>query len=715
MKRSDLKEKISKMTLEEKTLQLTQYNYYELDRVGEERVVTGVSEGEGLKDGQYLRVGSILNVPNGEAVNSVRKKRSEQGIKEPLIVMLDVIHGYRTIYPIPLAMACSFDMSLIEKCAEMAAIEARYDGIDVTFSPMVDLVRDARWGRVMESAGEDPYLGGEVGKAYIRGYHNGGIACCVKHFAAYGAAESGMDYNTTDLSEHTLKEYYLRSYRACMDEKPEMVMSSFNALNGVPVLGNRQLIVDTLRTEWGFDGVLISDYNAVREMINHGYRENLKECAQAAIEAKLDIEMCSPAYARYLPELIAEGKISEEQVDEGVLRVLDLKNKLNLYENPDRFTDLQKRDEVTLCEKHRDLARKAAEESSVLLKNNGILPLSASSNFVIVGPFAAEKNIFGVWGCRGKSKETISIKEGVEAYLGREIPCAAGCSSGLSESDESGISAAVEKAKKAEVIVACIGESMFYSGEAHSRSDISLPRVQVKLVRELKKLQKPLILVVFGGRPLALTEVENCADAILYVWQPGTEGGKAIANLLFGKAVPCGKTVMSFPRSTGQCPVYYNHFATGRPKPSDEKPCNSFYAGYIDSVNAPLYPFGYGLSYTHFTFSDLKIDTPEMYSNGKIVATVRVKNDGAYDGKEVVQWYIHDKFASCVRPVKELKGFEKIFLKSGEEKTIRFEINEETLAFYTSSGEFKAERGAFELFVGGDSENLLNKEFYLLI
>lgn len=578
---------------------------------------------------------------------------------------------------------------------------------------MVDLVRDARWGRVMESAGEDPYLCGQVGKAYIRGYHNGGVACCVKHFAAYGAAEAGMEYNTTDVSEHSLDEYYLRGYQACMEEKPEMVMSSFNALNGKPILGHKDLIVKKLREQWGFDGVLISDYNAVFEMINHGYCQDLKECAKVAIDAKLDIEMCSVAYAKYLPVLLQEGKITMEQIDECVLRVLQLKNKLGLYKNPTRFTDLDKYEQIKLSDDFRQLARRSAEESIVLLKNNGTLPLKRSAKVLLCGPFADEKDIYGNWGCRACKEDTITVLGGVQSLLGKAVLHQKGCTCELFDNNFADIDNVIKCAKGAEIIVACIGENMWHSGEANARTNISIPEVQVKLVQELSKLGKPLVLVVFGGRPLVLTDVEKYADAILYAWQPGTEGGNAIANLLYGKAIPSAKTVMSFPRSVGQCPVYYNYFATNRPKPTDDGPTNGFYAGYIDSRNAPLYPFGYGLSYTTFTYSDFKLERTELNRGEQTFASVTVTNDGVYDGCEVVQWYIRDRFASCVRPVKELKGFEKVFLKAGESITVRFVIDENVLAFYTASGTFESESGVFDIFVGGNSCDTLSLELRL--
>lgn len=707
-----LKEKLARMTLEEKLLELTQYNCRDLIESAGKNVVTGVNSEVTLDSNQYLRTGTVLNSENAEDVIELRKVRKDNGITEPIAVMRDVIHGYRTDYPIPLAMACAFDLTLVEDCAEMAAVEARYDGTDVTFSPMVDLVRDARWGRVMESAGEDPYVAGETGKAFIRGYHKGGIACCVKHFAGYGAAEAGRDYNSTEISEHTLNEYYLKGYKACMEEKPELVMSSFNAINGIPVLGHKEIMVDKLRKEWGFDGVLISDYNSVGEMINHGYCEDLKACAQVAIDAELDIEMCSPSYAKYLPQLIKEGKVTEEQVDRAVMRVLQLKNKLGLYENPSRYTDIEKRDSVTLSKKHRTLARKAAEESCVLLKNDGVLPLNEDKKVFLCGPFADEKDIFGHWHCSARGSDTVSFKEGVENLLGKTVSCVKGCTYDFFDTDESQFSKAMKTAEEADVILACIGESMWHSGEAQSRTNINVPLVQVNLVKQLKRANKPLVLVVFGGRPLVLTEVEKYADAILYAWQPGTEGGNALANLLYGKSVPSGKTTISFPRSVGQCPIYYNHFKTGRPKVNDDV-AESFHSGYLDCKNAPLYPFGYGLSYTKFSYSDLTLDKSVVHRGEKIVATVKVKNTGDCDAKEIAQWYICDKFASVVRPVKELKGFEKLLIKKGEEKTLRFEITEDMLAFYTASGEFKAELGEFILFVGGNSEDCLKTEFKL--
>ena len=716
MEQKELRKLVSAMSLEEKALQLTQYPVYELDESAE-AVVTGLCDLGGIDSEALWHTGTILNAPNGETVQSIRKTRREKGISDPFPFMLDVIHGYRTIYPVPLAMACTFNTALIEDCAEFAATEASCDGVDVTFSPMVDLGRDARWGRVMEGAGEDSYWIGEVGKAMIRGYHKGGIACCVKHFAGYGAAEAGREYNTTDISERNLREYYLRAYRACLEERPELFMSSFNLLNGKPILGHKEIMLDLLRKEWGFDGVVISDFGAVEELHEHGYCETGRDCARIAIESGLDIEMGSSVYASYLPELVRTGAISEEKLDESVLRVLELKNKLGMYENPERSTDLQKRAEVTLSESGRALSRRAVEEGSVLLKNNGVLPLKENAKIALVGPFASTREIIGNWAGKGRIEECVTVKEGVEKLIMRAAPYANGCSWKLFDTDEGGFEEAERICAQADCIVACVGEHMMNSGEAHSRADIRIPEIQRKLIAKLHKLKKPLVLVVFGGRPLVLSEIEEFANAILYVWQPGTEGGNGIANLLYGKAIPCGKTVMSFPRSSGQCPIYYNCFSTGRPKKKDKPSALSgeeWRTGYDDEYNSPIYPFGYGLSYTEFLYSDLKLSAAKMKRGGKITASVNLKNVGSSDGYETVQWYIRDLFASVVRPVKELKGYEKVFLKAGEERRISFEITEEMLKYYTDGGEYAAETGAFELFVGGNSRDCLKMNFELV-
>ncbi len=704
---TDIKELVKNMSSEEKARQLTQLH----DRYFNPKtknVMTGADSPLNISQEDVRGVGSVLNVTKAEDVIETQKKYLvENGSGIPLAFMMDVIHGYSTIFPIPLALGGTFDEKLVERCAEMSAKEAKANGISITFSPMVDLVRDARWGRVMESTGEDHYLNGVMGKAFIRGYHKGGIGCCVKHFAAYGAPEAGREYNTTDISERNLREYYLPAYKTCLEEEPEMVMTSFNLLNGIPVNGRKDLLVDVLRNEWGFDGVVISDFNGVKEMIPHGYLETEKDCARVALSNGVDIEMMSPTYIHCVPALLKEGKLTEEQIDESVLRVLRMKEKLGLFDDPTFGADEEKANEICLSKKHRAISREAAEKSVVLLKNEGVLPLSEDREIAVVGPFAAEKDIIGAWSCIGEEAEAISVLDGIESLLKKSIPTAIGCNADLFSEDESQIEQAVFACRGAEVIVACIGEPKQYSGEAAARAKLELPKVQISLLKELKKTGKPVVAVIFGGRPQVLTEAEKYVDAILYAWQPGTEGGNAIANLLYGKANPSAKLAISFPRSTGQCPIYYNSFATGKPKAVDTLEGSGYNSSYRDELNKPLYPFGYGLSYTRFRLGNLRLSENTIKRGGRVVVSVDVTNEGEYAGAEVVQLYIRDKFASVVRPVKELKGYRKIFLKPREKEKVEFEIGEELLKFYDVNGRWRAERGEFEIMIGNNSENLL--------
>lgn len=714
MKSVQIEDLLKKMSLQDKARQITQINadFIKADVKAE---ATGVSDGFDLTKADVFGCGSVLNFGDARDAEYIRKKYLEVSEnKIPLVMMQDVIHGYRTIFPVPLALACSFDADLVEECCKMSAVEASLNGVDVTFSPMINLSRDARWGRVMEGYGEDPYLNGLFGRAAVRGYRAGGLASCVKHYAAYGAAEAGKDYNTTDLSEHNLREYYLRAFEECLKENPELIMTSFNLLNGVPVNANSHLLVDILRKEWKYNGVVISDYAAVIEMIKHGYAENKKECARVAALNAVDMEMMSSAYIEFLPELVEEGAVPASVVDEMAKRVLELKQKLNLFENPDNATSVQKAEEACLCPEHREIALRSAEKSFVLLENDGVLPLNEGQKVALVGPLAAEKNILGAWACAGRADECVSVKEGVEKLLGAKVLYSKGCSVDLLSDDESMIADAVKTAKKAEVAVACVGEHSYHSGESASRADICLPKVQVKLLKELKKAGKPVVAVIFGGRPQVLTGVKEIADAILYVWQPGTEGGSAIAETLYGKVCPEGKLAMSFPRSVGQCPVYYNHFSSGRPKSKDELHGQAYTCGYIDELNSPLYPFGYGLSYTRFEYGDIKLSSAVMERGGKISVSVPLKNCGSRAGGEVVQLYIRDKFASCARPVRELKAFRKVTLAAGEQKTVVFEITEDDLKFYGANGKFAAEAGEFEVMAGGDSRCAVAGVFRLL-
>ena len=701
---------LKEMSIEDMARQMTQVNAV-LIKPDTSAAITGGNNELGVGGQALYEVGSTLNFSHaGEMEKIQRHYLDHSENKIPLVFMQDVIHGYRTVYPVPLAMGCTFDTQLMEDCTAMSAVEAKLHGVQVTFAPMVDLGRDARWGRVMETTGEDPYLNGEMGKAAIRGYHRGGIGCCVKHYAAYGGAEAGKDYSHVELGRHALKEFYLRGYEECMKEKPDLVMSSFNMLNGKPVNADHELLVDILRKQWGFDGVLVSDYNAVREMIYHGYAADEKECARIAAENEIDLEMCSATYIKYLPQLVEEGKISRAQVEKMARRVLLLKEKLGILDDPCIGVDYEKGAHVDLCGEHRILARKAAVKSAVLLKNEGVLPVDKQTKVALVGPFAKTKAILGEWHCDGKTEEAVSVLEGIEALLGHGVPCAEGCCGELLEEDTSKLCQAVDAARDADVIIACIGEPSRHSGEGASRADISIPPVQVQLLKQLNSLGKRVVAVLFGGRPQVLTQIEPLVDAILCVWQPGTEGGNAIAQLLYGVENPSGKLTMSFPRSTGQCPIYYNHFSSGRPKSVDDIAHSVYANGYRDVINAPLYPFGYGLSYTTFRVSDLQLSDTVLTAGGKLTASVLVENTGSRDGEEVIQLYIRDHFASMVRPVKELKGYRKISLKAGQSLRVSFEITEDTFKFCDANENFTAEEGMFTVMVGNSSDHVLSAQ-----
>lgn len=489
-------------------------------------------------------------------------------------------------------------------------------------------------------------------------------------------------------------------------------MSSFNLLNGIPVNGHKELLIDTLRNDWGFEGVLISDYAAVKEMIAHGYLETEKDCAEVAANHEIDMEMMSTSYMRYLPELVKEGKVPEETVDRMYQRILKLKENMGLLDDPYNGIDYEAGRQMEFSSKHREIARTAVEKSCVLLKNQNVLPLSTTQKIALVGPFADEKDLSGCWSCCGDKEQTVTLKEAFEQRVGDKVLYAKGCEAALLATDTGKIAQAVETAQEADVIVACIGEPSGYCGEAHSRADLRIPQVQKKLVEELYTLGKPIVAVVFGGRPQVLTEVEPMLDAILYAWHPGTEGGNGIANLLYGTAVPSAKTTMSFPRATGQCPIYYNHFSTGRPKTIDDLEHSPYYSSFMDELNQPLYPFGFGLSYTTFAFSDFKVSANEMRQGEKVTVSIEVANIGSFDGEEVVQLYVRDYHAAPVRPVKELKGYQKIFLKAGERTRVEFEVTEKQLMFYDAHGNYTAESGKFALMLGNSSEHVESADLF---
>ena len=705
----DIENVISQMTTEEKFCQMTQTN----------RVCVFHENQDGIWDFEHLQ----MTGEQYDSIGTVLSYTMEYDVKEnldahlqrdpnkiPLMIMLDIIHGYKTAFPIPLGLGASFDPAMVETCCKFTAEEAKKDGVAATFSPMVDLARDARWGRIMETTSEDSFVNGEFGKAFIRGYHAGGLACCVKHFAAYGGAESGRDYNLVDMSEHTLREYYLKSYRECMKEKPEMVMTSFNSLNGIPSTGNKWLMQDILRKEWGFDGVLITDYNAVGEMIKHRNKPTRREAAKAALLAGVDIEMCSSTFAECGKELVESGEVDIETVNESVRRILKLKEKYNLFENPYYgYTDQP----VCVTEEGRELTRKMAEETFVLLKNERVLPLKKEEKIVLIGPFADSREIVGNWCSFCDEGDTVSVKTGIETLLGKGVDYAKGCGAKWDDTDETGLKEALKKAKKADKIILCVGEHQSESGECKSKADIRIPAVQRKLIEKIRALKKPTVGVVFAGRPLVLKDVVDCFDGILYVWQPGTEGGNAVANVLYGKVNPSGKLPVSLPRSVGQCPLSYNYFSTGRPRPVYA----GFFAGtscYIDEQNLPLYPFGYGLSYTQFEISDPKLSANRMTEKETLTVTVNVKNIGKTAGAEVAQLYLRDDFSELVRPVKELKGFQRVFLEAGEEKEISFTVDKETLSYYGVNNEWGAEKGSFTLYISADGLHFKEVGFELV-
>ena len=717
----DVKKLLNEMTIEEKVGQLIQLNaVFFADSDAE---ITGPWEKLGIDKNDLKAIGSVLNFKNAGEMTEIQKKHMEEdrnGI--PMLFMMDVIHGYKTIFPIPLGLGASFDPDTVTECTKMASKEASAGGIQVTFTPMVDYVRDARWGRVMETCGEDPYLNSVMGAAQVRAFqgddlrNTDNLATCVKHFAAYGGAEAGRDYNTVEISERLLRECYLPAYKACIDAGTTMLMPSFNSLNGVPSIANEWLMKKVLKEEWGFDGVVISDYNAVGELIKHGVCESKKDAALAAFSCGCDIEMMSISYYLYIKELIDEGKISIEALDAAVERVLKLKDALGLFEDPYRGASLEKENRVCLTAEHREIARRGAEASAVLLKNDGVLPLSESiKRIALIGPFADEKKIKGFWACRGSDEDCVTVYEGIKALLPHaEITVARGCGAEWNDLDESGFDEAIAAAKSADAVVLCLGEPQNYSGEGNSRAEIGLTGVQQKLAEAVSAVNGKVAALIFSGRPLTLTALDATVPAILEMWFPGTEGGSAAANLLFGRANPSGKVPMSFPKAVGQCPIYYNHPITGRPKRKPEDVHQPYASNYIGCGNLPLYPFGHGLSYSNFVYESMELDSAELTSEGKLTVTVKIRNDSDRDGAEVVQLYIHDLFASSVRPIQQLVAFKKVSIPAGECVEVSFEVTEPMLRFYNAQCEFISEAGDFDLFVGHADHPIFKETFRLV-
>lgn len=733
MKQQQVRELLEDMSLEEKIGQLLQVNsaYYE-----DSGILTGPQNTAGYTEREVQLAGTVLG---GIGTAELRKIQEEYMEKHPhhipLIFMADIINGYRTIFPIPLAQGCSFDPELARQGAAVAAEESAAAGLHLTFSPMVDLVRDARWGRVMESTGEDVELNCRFAKAMVEGYQGEGklsekgkIAACVKHFAAYGAPTAGRDYNTVELSERTLRDDYLPSYQAAVDAGAATLMTSFNTLDRVPSSGNRKLLREILREEMGFDGVVISDWAAIEEMISHRVAKDRKEAARLAIEAGVDIDMMTGCYCRNLESLVREGSVSERLIDEAVLRILELKNRLGLFENPFKDADEKEEKEKILCEAHRKTARKAAADTFVLLKNDGILPLETErKTTALIGPHISNRWIYGGWSIFGRQEDSVSIKDAVNARGMSGIRFAKGSpildnSRGLTmfgdgldwnRDPEETVrlrKEAAELAAQSDQVVLALGEHSVQSGEAASRADISVPQVQMELFRAVCEVNPNVAVVLFTGRPLDIREISEKAKAVLVVWQPGTEGGNAVMDVLLGEVNPSAKLAMSFPYCVGQVPVFYSEFSTGRPYHGED---TKYLSRYLDIPNEPLYPFGFGLSYTEFEISGVRLDASHIRPGQELHASVTVKNTGRRTGKEVLQLYIQDVCASVARPVREMKDFVKIELKPGEEKEVTFTVREKMLAFTGIDGKRQSEPGEFRLWIGNSSRTDNGAEFVL--
>lgn len=724
MTREQLQALLADMTLEEKIGQVLQLSG---DFYASNTAVTGPCEELGIDERAVKLAGSVLSISGAKELRQIQENYLKtQPHQIPLLFMADIINGYRTVFPIPLAQGCTFDPKLVEECAYMAARESAAAGLHVTFSPMTDLVRDARWGRVMESTGEDPYLNGILAASAVKGYQGkdlsekGRIAACVKHFAAYGAPMAGREYNHVELSEHSLREDYLPSYREAIHAGAAMVMTSFNTLDRIPSTGNKWLMQEVLRGEMGFDGVLISDWAAIRELFLYGAAEDESGAAAQAIEAGVDIDMMTSTYWNNLAKLTEDGIIKEEQIDAGVWRILELKNKLGLFDNPYKDADEAEESDYAVCKQHRDLARKAAEESFVLLQNKEqLLPLCESDEVVWVGPYVEERNILGSWSFFADTKDSVTIKEAAERRKAGQI-YVQGCgilepgvtakgfrydvhNSMTMQETEAGIQQAVEAARHAKKVVVAIGEHSFMSGEGTSRADITVPDTQLELLRRVHAVNDNIVVVLFCGRPLDIRFVTALAKSVLVVWMPGTEGGSAIVDMLYGKTVPSGKLSMSFPYAVGQVPLCYNALPVARPPVPQED--LRFVSHYMDIPNEPLFPFGYGLSYTTFSYGMPQLDCEVMHrdNNEELHACVTVQNTGNCAATETVQWYIRDMAGSVVRPVRELKGFQRIALQPGETCDVSFAITEEMLRFYKRDMTYGSESGKFELYVGGDS------------
>ena len=725
---------MKKMTLEEKLGQLN------LPSSGD--FTTGLAKssdiGQKIKEG---KVGGLFNIKGVEKIRAVQKVAVEESrLKIPMIFGMDVIHGYQTTFPIPLGLSCTWNMESVEKSARIAAQEASADGICWTFSPMVDIARDPRWGRISEGNGEDPFLGSAIAKAMVKGYQgndlskNNTIMACVKHYAMYGAAEAGRDYNTTDMSRVRMFNEYMPPYKAAVDAGAGSVMASFNEVDGIPATANKFLMTDILRKKWGFGGFVVTDYTGINEMIDHGLGD-LQKVSSLALKAGIDMDMVGEGLATTLKKSLSEKKVTQAEIDAACRRVLEAKYKLGLFDDPYRYCDANRAKTEVFTDANRKEARSIAAESFVLLKNQGnILPLKKSGTIALIGPLADNKeNMPGTWSVATDLLKSVSVLQAVKNAVGDHAKIIYNKGGNLADDSlfqeratmfgrtiqrdnrptQQIIDEALAVANQSDVVVAVMGESSEMSGESSSRSNIEIPDAQQRLLKALVKTGKPVVLVLFTGRPLALKWEDENVPSILNVWFGGTEAGDAIADVLFGDVNPSGKLTTTFPQNIGQVPIYYSHKNTGRPL-ADGKWFQKFRSNYIDVSNDPLYPFGYGLSYTNFNYSDIKLSSSTLTSTGSITASITLTNAGSKDGSEVVQLYTRDLVGTITRPVKELKGFQKVFLKAGESRTITFKISVNDLKFYNSNLDFVAEPGDFKVFIGSNSRDVKEADFKLL-
>ena len=686
------------------------------------------------------QVGGLFGITGPDKIRRAQELAvNNSRLKIPLLFGLDVIHGHQTVFPIPLGLSCSWDMELIEKSARIAAIEGTADGLNWTFSPMVDIARDPRWGRVSEGSGEDPYLGSQIAKAMVKGYQGTDLSkdntmlACVKHFALYGAAEAGRDYNTVDMSKVRMYNDYLPPYKAAVDAGVATVMSSFNVIDGIPATGNKWLLSDVLRKQWGFKGMVVSDYTSINEMSNHGLGD-LQQVSQLSLNAGLDMDMVGEGFLTTTKKSLSEGKVTQKQIDDACKRVLDAKYKLGLFDDPYRYCNEERARTEILSEAHRKAGREIAARSFVLLKNdNQLLPLKKSGTIALVGPLAdSRRNMLGTWSVGGDWQKAVTVIEGIKSVAGAGTNINYAKGANISDdttfakkvnvfgveididkrSADDMIKEAVEAAGKSDVIVAVMGEAADMTGEASSMADIGLPESQKNLLKALAKTGKPIVLVLFNGRPMTLKWENDNIPAILDVWFGGTESGNAVADVLFGNYNPSGKLSMSFPVHVGQVPVYHSQLNTGRPY--NHEAFSKFKSNYLDIPNEPLYPFGYGLSYSKFSYGDVKLSANTLSTGQTIKASITVSNSGSFDAIETVQLYIRDVVGTISRPMKELKGFKKVALKAGESKTVEFTISVNDLKFYNSDLKYAAEPGDFKLFIGGNSRDTKEASFKLL-